>query len=449
MYKHINAIELAIESAKDPNGVVMKDRQLYVPFFKEAEKYIRENNLIVGGNTATNMLFGKKPGPDDYLYEIYSSNIIKDGIELTKIFYNLDPDGLGHYTHMMTEIPNKELIIKINERQLFHIKALEIHRGARAADIIHPSIRPPNFLRKGLKLQCMGPDIQLINIYASLTNPANASEWSELLEVEEKLRKIYIREVNNRIKSISHKRKKVGGKEGTKNKHIESFIYALAKEYAPRSGHVVIGDFSCTNKNRIGKFPRLQLISSNSFKEEERIVTNIAVRFGLNIQKTINEPKVISDDKLRKMTMYIIRPGMRREPFLDIFNTGEYELIPFINKKITDYTLPIGTPFTIMRFLLIEAWVIQLLFRMDVVTDDYARRVLKKLLDDYKSTVSIYEELKRKKLYDHIFPKNSDKYIGNYMNFIILRKRKKFNPSTTKRKFYPPFYPARKNAAQK
>ena len=328
MYKSIDGVaETAISVAVGPGGAVTSDRRRFVPFFEAAERYISSHGLIVGGKTATLLLLNHPLDPENFFYELYSSNALDDARALTGIFYELDPEGLGHYANMVTGVPRKEFSINVNERTLFRVKALEIHRGAHAADIIVPSTRPAFFARgpagEPLTMRCMGPEIQLIEIYTALTNPARAGEWAALLRVEESLRNMFAGEVRDKIKEVG------GGGGAATESSTSDLIAVLTKEYSPRSGHVVVGAHAI-RASGARRQARIQIVTSNTFAEEERVVQRIASRLGFNVQSTSNDPKVPSDDRLRRMTMYIIRPGARREPFLDVYNSGEYELVPFV-----------------------------------------------------------------------------------------------------------------------
>ncbi|GFR90196.1 BA71V-K421R [Elysia marginata] len=489
-------------AAKSPEGAVMRDRERFIPFFEAAEQYAYKHELLVGGDTATRLLLGRPPGPEDYFYELYSCRALEDARALTFIFYKLAPEGLGHYANMMTCIPRKEFSINIDERPLFRIKALEVHRGARAADVIVPSIRPASFAcgpgKKPLPLRCMGPEIQLMGVYAALSDPARAGEWPSFLNAEERLREMFTNEVRNKIREVGGGAEEEEGPEEFSTSDLKT---ALAAEYVPRSGHAAVGAYAVSaleSKSRNapkdaalvlrnnGSVARLQLVTSNSFTEEERVVRQIASRFGLNVQYTENELKVPTDARLRRMTMYVLRPGERRESFLDIYNSGEHELVPFLGQASDDDRAlvtggrrvlaekraarrraskkkktgegppigppsgpPVGTPFVVMRFLLVDSWTIQFLFRMGFASARYTRHVLRELLTYYERVASVYLSLRQdRRGFEKIFPAGVDGYIGSYVSPILYQKRQRFGPvakkaGRNKSSYYPPYYPAR------
>lgn len=478
MYSAIDAANLAVEAAKGPEGEVMRDRKCFVPFFEAAERYAHDHHMVVGGNAATRLLLGDPLGPSDFFYELYSDNALRDARALTEVMYELDPENLGHYAYMMTREPLKAFEILVDERPLFLVKALAVHRGARAADIIVPSMRPANFAKESpdgepLQLRCMGPEIQLMSIYAALADPSEAGEWSALLRAEEKLRALYNDEIRGKIAEATSGKTTTGGAPPRMAKLIE----ALTQSYLHRSGHAVIGSHAVaalSDKPAKGP-PRLQLVTANSFQDEERAVQRIATRLGFNVQSTKNEPKVPTDTRLRRMTMYVQRPGERREPFLDIYNAGEYQLVAVAGAtaasdsaaagasgagangatapgNLPDKTASTGSVFTIMRFLLVDAWTIQLLFRMDVTSAQYTRQVLRDLVYNFELTAGTFQKYLRAENFDAIFPPT---YIGRFQDPVILAKRERHQATVSsqelprarrKRTFFPPFYPAREAA---
>jgi hypothetical protein len=262
-------------------------------------------------------------------------------------------------------------------------------------------------------------------------------------------------------------------------------IAVLLREYVPRAGHVLIGAWGVAALTMSGRtLPhRIQLVSSNEFKDEVVAVQRIAARLGFNIQSTQNELKIPTDTRLRRMSMYILRPGERRMPFLDVYNAGDYQLIAYIppsvkvggsrkkhkprkgregresregregregrkdrkgRKKIVDLlhpeAYPVGTPFTILRFLLIDAWVMLLLYRMDMTTAQHANQVVREMFADFFATVEVYLAALDNDEFQAIFPQD---YIGRYLDPILNEKRKLHaQKDGQSRVFYPPYYPA-------
>jgi len=473
MYRPIPALELAIAAAEEPGGAVMRDRRRFVPFFRAAEEYAHKEGMVIGGTAATLLLLKAPLGPSDFFYEMYSGNALADARALTDLAYSLDPVGLGHYAAMTTRVPQKEFEISVEERPLFCVKALAVHRGARAADIIVPSLRPANFAKdkesNPLMLQCMGPEIQLIDVYAALSDPSRASDWGALVGVEERLRGLFTEEIQNKITEATSERGAKGGAAAHSGpKGARDFVAALLREYVPRTGHALIGSLAVAalSAGTPGcATGRLQIVTANTFNDEEKAVARIANRLGYSVQSVRNEPRVPTDDRLQRMTMYITRPGECREPFLDVYNAGNYQLVGHTNAKPGGKAklrrqqealpakaglerVPVGTPFTVLRFLLVDAWTIQLLFRMQVTSAQYTRQVLRGIVADYAATAKAYLAARDAGAFKAIFP---DDYIGRFQDPTVYAKRERHRGAASKergRAYYPPYYPARKDAAR-
>jgi hypothetical protein len=450
MYKPIEAVKLAIASAVSPDGVVSKDRRRFVPFFEAAEKYAHSHGLLMGGNAATLMLLGDPLGPSDYYYELFSTRALADARALTEIFYNLDPQGLGHYSVMKTRTPQKEFEISVDERPLFLVRALELRRGVRLANVMIPVERPAYFARnsqgEALKVKCVGAEIRLTEIYSSLSDPSKAGEWETLLVVEERMRDIFAKNYKRVLDSAV-----TGGKPGSarkKNKRHEfasPLIKALMKDYVPRTGHALVGGaasllLSGGSPGDISGRHRLQLVSSNAFEDESQAVTQIASRLGFKVSSVIGAPGIPTEPMLKKMTMYLQKSSGKREAFLDIFNAGSYQL-QGVDKNVVK-GIPLGVPFVILRFQLIDLWIILFLMEMEAIPSPYAVRALGRLKKDYDGVVSAYLKYTKVGMFSSIFPRE---YIGRHSDPIIMAKRERRKRESEKgSRYYPPYYPARK-----
>jgi hypothetical protein len=100
-----------------------------------------------------------------------------------------------------------------------------------------------------------------------------------------------------------------------------------------------------------------------------------------------------------------------------------------------------------MRFLLVDAWTIQLLLRMEAVSAPYARRVLHELLTDFRAVAAVYLEARKRGDFGRIFPAS---YVGRYEDPVIFQKRQSFGPAARRpkkkgrRTYFPPYFPAAK-----
>jgi hypothetical protein len=492
MYSQIDAVGIAVETATAPGGGIARDRARFAPFFAEAERFARERNMIVGGHTATLLLLDEPLGPSDFVFAFYSRRALDDARGLADALYRVDPDGLGHYVKMRTETPQKVHAVEVDERPLFRVVALETVRSACTADAVMPVPRPAYFARDDsgapLNLACMGADVQLVGVYSALSDPARAGEWLSALDAEDRLRPLFIAEAPAKIERA------VSGGDSASAPAAE-FAAALVAEFAPRVGHVVVGDYAVAALDGTppGARARLQLVCEEPFDAEEKALVRIAERFGLRVQTAITDPHIPTAPKLRRMTVYVVRPSERREAVLDLYDAGAYELVPYVSasqlaagvvggrggvvagrgggRRRKDRSrsrsprrskppprdkspapaarraraaalLPpdarVGSPFVVMRFLLVEAWNFRMMMRMEMLDAARGGDMLRSALENFKTVERAYLRLRRGGDFALIFP---DSCSGVFVDAARQEKRQRFAPSAP-RVFFPPYFPA-------
>ena len=198
--------------------------------------------------------------------------------------------------------------------------------------------------------------------------------------------------------------------------------------------------------------PRLQLVTANRLEDEEAAVKRVARRLGLTVETTTNDPKIPTDTRLRRMTMYRIQKGARRAAFLDVYNTGEYEVVPAAPP--TSAGARVGTFFVRLRYLLVDIWTMLLIHEMKMADGRFTRTVLNRFIAEFERTSAAYERAFRAATPDTLaalFPTKTDDYIGRYVDPAIAEKRQNYKNAQreylktgSRRRGYWPYYPARK-----
>ena len=343
----------------------------------------------------------------------------------------------------------------------------------------------------------MGPGVQLVAVYAGLTDPSRADEWPALLLAEAALRAQYVRAEEAAEGGSDGDGDGVVG--GADELPVLALAEALAEEYVPLGGHVAVGGYAARAFDPAsGGCARLQVVSSSTFAEEEEAVRRIATRMGYRVQTTTDDPKVPTDRRLRRMAVHVVRPGGGREVVLYVYNSAGYELIPFAaaktggrrgrggrpprhhKKKGKDgdggrrdkprgdrarrdkprgdtgaWSGPIGPPppgapigsfFAVMRFSLVEAWTMRLLRAMGKLTSQAAGRALANLLGDYRRTAAAYVAARDRGDFAAVFP---SEFVGCFVDPVLCDKRQHFRAYALAKKtpgkqaFFPPYLPAR------
>ena len=336
MYQGIDAVKLAIVHAEQPESMISKDRKHYSKFYEIAEKYISEHGLIIIGDIGIKLLLRQELGLRDYQYEMISKQSHKDANALASLLYAVDPNGLGKYIYVLPKIKDIHYEIMVDNRPLFVIKSLNINKGVNTFDLVLPAERPGIYAKDAtgmVNLKVYDTELQLINIYSKLTDPSYASKYPELINHEHLLRKEFSSIIKYKIESSI----KTGGNDKHCTISTKQLVMMLLKRFVPRTGHVLIGDYAimriCDDdseiepeditKLRFANNKRLQIITSNNIRDERKFINNLVNDLGCSGFGIENNPNNPMDNEMRRMTFYINRKHDKREPIIDVFNSGQ------------------------------------------------------------------------------------------------------------------------------
>jgi hypothetical protein len=470
MYSIINSVDNILQ--KSIKYINKHDRVIYKKFFTIIEKYIIDNHLIIGGNFANMVLLNADTDREmDYsLYEIYSEEPEDDAIKLSNLLYKEDENGISRYSYVFPFIANNIYYIYVNGRQLCILKNMPIYKGVQIESLIVSQY--VNSIYENKKMLCMGNYIQLINLYNEINNLDFIQKLQDNIILEKKIRDLYLKSVKNSDiifhkdeDANFHKEMDVNFHKEVKLKQMElkseqiefikknniSFIYT----YLNNSNRVIIGDIGMyillnknkkINYNEIKKF-RLQILTTNKLEDEGKLLNILGKKYNMDIQWTISFPKYIDDFYLKRLTAYIMIDGCKKT-ILDMFNYGEYSLIGYNTIKIdgiqslngvkSEKNIKYGSIFILMRFRLIEEWIINLLYELKSIDKVYAKSMIKNVragfislsnhINDYLSTES-----------SMIAYFNNLEYIGTYKDIILELKRKsaQLRKNTIVNTYYP------------
>lgn len=409
-----------IDEAEDlAEAVAVEDRMHYSAFIEAGEQFAAENELVISDPTAL-LDTDAQISIDSFQYKFYSRHAALHARNLGDLMWKLSPDGLGHYTSVITKVASYILIVTVNGRDLFTITALPTYRGVQSADILLTNSCPARFAKNSdgtpLMLLCIGPEVGLLSIYASLCNPALSSSWVENLLLESKLRTRYISTDN-----VSKRR--ISGEPP----------YYLMK-YISGPGRVLIGPAAIAalvDKRQPGD-ERLQIITVTPLEQEAKEIT--ALIDGETVWK-IENLKIPSDHRVQRLTVHMIVDG-RREALIDVYNSAAFDLIPYTVVKINHTDVKIGTPFVLMRYRLIDMWTIQILIRMNAIDANYAKKVLSDMRNNFSTIATYYTSIYDAGDIDKILPYKS--YIGRLEDPELALKR----AAQASAKYYAPYLPA-------
>ncbi len=422
MYENSDIINLLIDEA---NEKALEDRMLYVNFFKLIEDFANKNNLILGGINGINLLIDNvNINKDSFYYEFYSNDALKLSKLLVDAIYNSDSKNLGKYTQMITKVPYFQFSIFVNTRELVTIFNLPVHHGIETENIITPIIKKSLF--SDTKLKIFNAELQLINIYSTLCNPAKADKWNDYLDYEKKLQTIFKNEFIEKVNTLDA----VLESQMMESKVSNNIIVALIDKLIKDSSRILIGNTATCilRKIPIDNEKRIQIISSYDFYQEIKEVEKVAKQFGFRIQFGINDLKNPLESRLKRLTIYIENKDVKREPLIDIFNTSTYDLVPYIT--IDD--IKVGCIFILMKYRLLDIWTMQLIMRIGTSDKKYVKFILTKMFDDYIKLSILYDNYIKSSSFENI---NGESYVGAYEDITLSYKRKAQMDN-----FYPPPY---------
>jgi hypothetical protein len=338
MYKHIDVIGAAECAAV---AAALIDRGRYRPFLEAAEKLATRSGLVVCGSAARRMLFSssKTATLNDFHYDFYTGRGFLMARDLADVLYKVDPNGLGHYTTLVTNIPYLSWDIMVDGRPMFTVTALT----ARARDVCTDS-RAPALFSRDLQIPVVSRELALLDIYRELCDPAQLSNAMEALAAEAALR-THVLAAQPGVRGDS------AAQSSRLARPVAELRESLLENFVTGAGRLLVGAAALAPSD---KTARLQVITENDFDAEAETVAMAARHFGLEVRAHAVELDVPGDPRLRRLTLFVEGKD-RQTAVLDLFNLASYELVPA--GLVTDKSLQnVAAPFVIMRLLMVELW---------------------------------------------------------------------------------------------
>jgi hypothetical protein len=401
-----------------------KDRERFVPFLVAVEEFARAQKRVIGGRAATLMLMtggpdiSKELPLDAFHLVVYSPDPMRDASTLARKIYALDPKGLAQYTVMLPRHGTgraTEASIIVAQREVARILGLPRYRGVHIYELISPEMRPGLFSDKQVqKTPCLGPEVQLLGSYSALCNPGRAGDWPQVLIEERRLREVFLANFEDKIQMRIDGGKPSGGRSAGGG--LPELRRAIAERFLCREGRVWLVDAESEEAGR-----RPACVSVFPLAKEQEALGAIADKLGAHVHFLENDPQLLDDTQMRRLTLYFKR-GEHREPILDVYNIASYEAFPYLRRTYgpakTQYKL--ATAFGQARFLLVDVWTIQLLWKMESISESYAMRQLKMLLVRYRKLVPLMNDP------ETAFPALPTHFVGRIDDPELAGKRRAF-----------------------
>ncbi len=208
------AVGLLEEQAR---GRSLVERGQWTPYLRIVEEFVSKHSLIVEPPLDADMV-------GSYTISLFSQSAYATARSLAD---TIQSSGLprSDYTVMISKIPHHRFHVSVDGRDLATVTSLPSYHGIRVRDAITPILRPARFA-KNIEIQTIGYDLQLLAIYAVLTDIASASQWPTYLEREREMRA-------NFIQSMS--RYTGGGLHDSGLDSVEMTVQGLVQGYSEKS----------------------------------------------------------------------------------------------------------------------------------------------------------------------------------------------------------------------
>lgn len=368
MFAQLDIKKFVKESQDNSKSVIQIDRDRFTKVYDTIINYIQENDLLLSN---INYLLEINNPILPIIYNIYCENPHNHSIFLSNVLHK----KCGKWVRMSTNIDNQEYTLFYDTRMVAKIYIIKTYKEVSLNNIILP-------IKKNVNL--FPPEIELISVYHDLYSLNNHDNWSDILILEKKL--LYI--LKPRCKTI------MGGVDCKKvrfNQMIELKLNLLKNLYDIDNNYILIGSwlFGIYNKDKV------QIISTNTIQDDIIKITKFLENYssyGINYkEQRLHIPK---DFRTVKYTIYIqftTHQGIVEKPFIDIFNCGKFELIPYNNidsvKAISNSTQnlhkeqKIGNLFVVLRFLIIDLWIIRIIEKLNLIPKKASEEYIVKIFD--------------------------------------------------------------------
>jgi hypothetical protein len=341
------------------NGVITKTHKKYKPILDVVYSNM-ENNIISNINSLL------ENTTNDLEFDIYSELPKQTSINLA--------DRIKEKTNeivKMKQSTDSQYIISVNGMSMITVNLIQ-HKSSNIIETTG-SIKINSTYHFPIL-------VELMDLYRKLYSPTYVDEWEELYNTEIRAFSLF-----NTERKINGGAKCVKCKE-FRHENIES-VKIMFMDFLINTNYVLIGNWVSGENTEI-----IKIISENEADVDLLNITNYLsnyTKFPIYYkEKMLYIPK---DNRIKRHRFYIRFPTTSSDvekPFLDIYNCGTYELIPYNIKK----NIKIGTPPLLLRFLFIDLWILQLLSHVD-------KKIIKSKTNDiHKQIAKIHKTLKFKQV---------------------------------------------------
>jgi hypothetical protein len=412
---------------EDAAKAILDDRKKFSDLYNIIDTYCKNHSELIISDAK--MLLDKVDNLAFKTYDIYCENPFMHATVLTNEIYT----KVGKWVQMTTIIIHQELQIWYDTRLIATIYKLIKGKEIDLENLINPI--------KIYGINYMSPEIEIIDIYKRLYLPNYASEWLNLLEVESFMEDL----VKQRSEILGGDSicGNIARRQKTDMEDLKLLLYNnfIISQPPHDNNRILIGHWAINTAKAIhysslveSHVEKLQIISSNAendIKEVKKIIekhTDLAIT---HKQHILHLPK---DFRIKRYTLYLSSYSQKEIPFMDIFNSAEFELIPFNTLKLNAEhskipgDINIGNPYVLLRFAIIDIWILRVISKIGNITQ-------KCLLAKLRSLYELINIVKHDKIKELQMAFGTH-YIGTNIDYESAKKIEKLQY-----KMIPPYIP--------
>lgn len=409
----------------------------------------RDTRIIIGGSMGVNLLLERERTFRDFQYVLYTENSLVHVNSLTneiaKIIASLDKKWI---VKMKSSIPDIKYEIYVDNRPMVTVYTLKSD-PVKTYDLIEP-VTVKSFDGKK-QLIVLSPEMYLLDVYRTLYSPSDVGSWEDTLIDEQHLFEL----LQKRLSILGGANDLTSDRTKIENAILEHYV-------CDNNRVVLVGEHAFKVLANAGVLPTLKnmQMSSNviyvlttmteeeSFNKIKDIVRKATGR-DIPVTKHTKSSNVMQDFRLQRTTIKIGADNDQKE-IMYIYNSPTFDLIPFNNvKNNTGKTIQVGNPFVLMRFLLIDLWVIRWVREMKKVNEFFAKKRISNILHlivVLRSAINCEPCVNNaNKIKDEFFASDDkplnvfqrDRYIGVYVDEGISIRKKMLHMDKRYVDYYP------------
>ena len=457
--------------------LIDKDRMAFSKVYQITEEYCKSQEIIVSdpnkivaaispsGAAISPSGTAISPTRTNCDYKLYCRFPYKHAVALANLIHS----NVGEWVKMRTIVGHQEFVIDYDSRPLITIYSVDFQKSVKLSTVIMP------VELDGIKY--MSPELEIIDVYHRLYSPEESDNWPELVETESRLYDLLISRVK---KSIFGGRQEPPERSPEDITDLQYLKYLVMSEFCCEfiKDYVVVGHWALhvveasreENHKMKSSIEKIQIITSIDINNAIEEIMNFLGKYtNARVVARIQDLHIPKDFRINRCTIYIGVPSKNGEvkdkAFMDIFNCGNFELVPYIpvslktqygsmirdeprrfnkshshnkSKKFKKHRrggseamsriLKIGSPFVLLRFLIIDLWILRMIHEMGHLTEDMLKVKTKYILH-------VIETIRDPGLglMDKVFGVD---YVGVHKDYVISKKIENL-----KSKPFFPYYP--------